>query len=237
MHADDRRRVGRNADTYRDNWVESAERHGFLAIAPEYDRAQFPGDWEYNLGRIARKEESGLVFNAEERWTFSIIDRVFAQVRALTGNRRETFSLFGHSAGGQFVHRYMTFSDSGCVDLAIAANAGWYTMVDDKVAMPYGLAETETDAARVRDALGTRLIVLLGEDDNDPNHRFLRRSSEAMAQGAHRFERGQQFFATAQQYAKTAGLPFAWRLETVPGVAHSNRRIAPAAAKLVGKAD
>ncbi|MCG8544987.1 MAG: hypothetical protein MJE12_12340 [Alphaproteobacteria bacterium] len=226
--------VKRNGAKYRDNWIALADANKFIVVVPEFTKKHFPGSWRYNMGNVFYA--AGGRKPADE-WAYAFIEKIFDALREEHKLTAKRYDIFGHSAGAQFVHRMVLFMPNARIRTAVAANAGWYTMVDDKVAMPYGLAETETDAARVRDALGTRLIVLLGEDDNDPNHRFLRRSSEAMAQGAHRFERGQQFFATAQQYAKTAGLPFAWRLETVPGVAHSNRRIAPAAAKLVGKAD
>ena len=39
------------------------------------------------------------------------------------------------------------------------------------------------------------LTILLGEDDNDPNSKYLRRTPEALAQGAHRLARGRILFA------------------------------------------
>jgi hypothetical protein len=58
-------------------------------------------------------------------------------------------------------------------------------------------------------------------------------NSHKSAHGPHCFERGQTFFATARKYAEGIGARFAWELETVPGVGHSNRKMAPAAAKLL----
>jgi hypothetical protein len=73
------------------------------------------------------------------------------------------------------------------------------------------------------------LTVLLGEEDTDPEHASLRRTPEALAQGAHRFARGQAFFAAGQAASQQLGTSFAWRLETVPGADHDNRLMAPAA--------
>lgn len=224
--------VRRNGDTYRDNWIDLADENKFLVVVPEFSKKAFPGSWRYNMGNVFYA--AGGRKPADE-WAFTYIESIFETLRRDHKLTAEKYDIFGHSAGSQFVHRMVLFMPNARIRTAIAANAGWYTMVDPKVAMPYGLAETETDTARIRDALGTRLIVLLGEADNDPNHRFLRRATEAMAQGAHRLERGQTFFATARKFAEGIGAPFAWELETVPGVGHSNRKMAPAAAKLLGR--
>jgi hypothetical protein len=78
-------------------------------------------------------------------------------------------------------------------------------------------------------ALSLPLTVLLGEADNDPQHPSLRRTPEALAQGATRLERGQRFFATARDYAERQDVPFNWRQVLVPDVGHDNRLMAPAA--------
>lgn len=224
--------VRRNGDTYRDNWIDLADENKFLVVVPEFSKKAFPGSWRYNMGNVFYAAGGR---KPVDEWAFTYIESIFETLRRDHKLTAEKYDIFGHSAGSQFVHRMVLFMPNARIRTAIAANAGWYTMVDPKVAMPYGLAETETDMARIRDALGTRLIVLLGEADNNPNHRHLRRATEAMAQGAHRFERGQTFFATARKFADAIGAPFAWELETVPDVGHSNRKMAPAAAKLLGR--
>jgi len=52
------------------------------------------------------------------------------------------FSMFGHSAGAQFVHRYITFMPQGHLRAAVAANSGWYTLPDQTLKLPYGLKHT-----------------------------------------------------------------------------------------------
>ncbi|MEM9682961.1 MAG: hypothetical protein AAF942_06835 [Pseudomonadota bacterium] len=224
--------TNRNGATYRDNWVELAQRDGFLVVVPEFTKSQFPGSRRYNMGNVFRAAGGR---KPQEEWAFNVIEGVFDDLKSRYGMTADSYDIFGHSAGSQFVHRMVLFMPDARIGTAVAANAGWYTMVDEDVDMPYGLAATETPSERIKDALGTRMIILLGEEDNDPNHRYLRRAPEAMAQGAHRFERGQKFYDTARAYAQAKGIPFDWEIETVPGVAHSNRKMAPAAAKYVGK--
>jgi hypothetical protein len=45
--------------------------------------------------------------------------------------------MFGHSAGAQFVTRFVTFMPQHR-PIAVAANAGWYTTLDDLVEFPTG---------------------------------------------------------------------------------------------------
>ncbi|MEQ8934254.1 MAG: hypothetical protein RIE56_00490, partial [Amphiplicatus sp.] len=98
---------------------------------------------------------------------------------------------------------------------------------DNNAAYPYGLKDSGVDDERLRGLLKKRLIVLLGDADIDPNARSLRRTPEALAQGANRFERGHAFFAAGKKAAEEAGAEFNWSLATAPGVAHDNAKMAP----------
>ncbi|MCX7827494.1 MAG: hypothetical protein N2689_18340 [Verrucomicrobiae bacterium] len=113
----------------------------------------------------------------------------------------------------------------------MAANAGWWTMPDSAVDFPYGLRGSPADEAALKAALQAPLVVLLGTGDTDPNHAHLRRTPEALAQGPHRFARGQRFFAAGKSRAAPLGVPFGWRLGTAPGVAHSNSGMSAFAAQ------
>jgi hypothetical protein len=221
----------RNASHYRDNWTDLSEKYGFLIVAPEFDLADFP-DTAYHRGNTHHNNGGQVVAIERRRWTYPIIDRIFAAVRRITGNRTETFSMFGHSAGGQFVHRYMTFTGGSKVDIAVAANAGWYTMPDKAVKFPYGLGGTAVTDSELRTSFGARMIVLLGERDILLT-RNVRQTPEANRQGRDRLARGRSYFETAKRAAARLNCAFNWRLETVPGVGHKNRGMAtPAAAAI-----
>ena len=45
----------------------------------------------------------------------------FVTVKAATGNRSERYHLYGHSAGAQFVHRFLYFMPDARVAKAVAA--------------------------------------------------------------------------------------------------------------------
>jgi poly(3-hydroxybutyrate) depolymerase len=222
--------VQRNADVYRDNWIAEAEARRVLVIVPEMSQALFPREAGYNFGSMV--DRAG-VWQPTERWAWQVIETIFDAARAGTGSRRQTYALFGHSAGAQFVHRFVMFAPAARYDIAISANAGWYTMPTFEVAFPYGLGTSPLDDKGLMAALQKPVIILLGEADTDPAHPSLRRDAGADAQGLHRFARGQAFFAQASAQAKRRGVSFGWRLETVPGVAHDNAGMAASAARLM----
>lgn len=221
---------GRNADGYRNVWIPLAEEHGFLLVVPEFSREHYPSSRHYHQGNIM--EASGEPVDSA-RWSFVTVEAIFDEVRERSGSTRSRYSIYGHSAGSQFVHRMLLLMPEARIEEAFAANAGWYTFPTGEEEWPYGLGGVVTEEelrVRLRSALARRVTVLLGEADTVTNHRDLRTTPEAMAQGIHRFERGHSFYAAAEAMATALELPFEWTVRTVPDVAHSNRGMAPAAA-------
>lgn len=98
---------------------------------------------------------------------------------------------------------------------------------------PYGLKHTPVTEASLKTCLARDVVLMLGEKDKDPDHSDLRKTGQAMAPGANRFERGHAFFHAMAQQAKQSGAHFGWRLQTVPDVTHSDGRMAPAAAAVL----
>ncbi len=222
--------VNRDADRYRDEWAGLARRYGFIAVCPQFGTADFPGALGYNTGYFTTADGAP---RPRAQWSFAAIEPLFDDVRARFGTDAARYTIYGHSAGSQFVHRYVLFTPEARIERAIAANAGWYTMPDTDIAFPYGLGATPIGAAGLAAALGKPLTVLLGTADTDRQDPDLRKTPEADAQGFHRFERGQAFHARGQDAAMAAGVPFGWNIQFVPGIAHSNAGMAKAAAALI----
>lgn len=217
--------VSRNAQGYRDYWVEAAERHGFVVVAPLFTREAWGGAAAYNLGGVDATDE-------RSRWAFAAIEHLFDEI----ADGRKEYRLFGHSAGGQFVHRFLYFVPNNRVSVAVAANAGWYTTPEwrkDKGVFPWphSLAQARVGEKEARRALGQRLVVMLGDADTDPNAQDLDRSPGSLAQGANRLERGRYFHRLSSALARDINADFRWDLVIVPGVAHSGRRMSAAAAE------
>ncbi|MBI2813654.1 MAG: alpha/beta hydrolase [Opitutae bacterium] len=220
--------VGRNAEEYLADWIELAEQKKFLLVAPEFSKAEFPGEEAFNSGNLFDAAGRAL---PRAQWSYSMIEPMFDTVRARLGSARNDYLIYGHSAGAQFVQRFLYFVPQARVTRACAANAGWYMLPELSRDYPYGLKGTPADAAALRTAFARPVVILLGEADTDPNHAALRHTPEADAQGLCRFARGQYFFARAKTAADAMQAPFHWTLATAPGIAHSNKGMAPFAAR------
>jgi len=221
----------RDAPRYFDDWQKQGEMHGFIVVVPEFTADRFPGSARYNLGWVFDPVTGEM--QPESAWTFSAIEALFDQVVARTGNRSAGYTLYGHSAGAQFVHRFLYYKPDARVTRAIVANAGWYTMPDFGVRYPYGLGEAGVPGTALAATLERDVVVLLGDADTERADDSLRKTPEAELQGPHRYARGQTFFRVARARADRLGVLFNWRIEIVPGATHSNAEMTPRAAHLV----
>lgn len=220
--------VNRNASHYRDNWELLADRYKLLIVAPEFTQKDWPGAKSYNLG--------GVEDNANpEKWTYSVIEHLFDEVR----DGQADYRIFGHSAGGQFVHRLVLMRPDARFSVAMAGNPGWYLMPEwraDKTQFryPYALAgNAKVGEAQARAALAKRLVLFVGEQDTDPDAENLNNTEPAKKQGAGRLERGENFFKAATTLAGEIGVKFAWELVEVPDTAHEGAAMGKAAAEHV----
>jgi len=221
---------GKDADGYRDTWIPEADRYRFIVIAPLFDAAQWPhGDYSYES--VIAKDGA---IRDRALWSFSVVEHLFDAVKTMAANESPRYFIYGHSEGAQFVHRLVLLLPDARYARAVAANAGWYTMPTTTVRYPFGTMDSPITDATLTTSFGRELTVLLGDRDIDPNHKELNRTPPAMAEGVNRFERGHHFYAAAETRARELSVPFAWRLQVVPGAAHQNSRMSgPAAAVLM----
>jgi poly(3-hydroxybutyrate) depolymerase len=224
--------LNRDAGRYRDEWAALAEAGGFLLLVPEFSASKFPGTRWYNFGNLVDDEGRA---TPPQAWSFHAFDRVVATVMHAAHAARPGYILYGHSAGAQFVHRYLLLTGAKRAERVIIANAGSYTLATDRP-FPAGLGGTAADPATLREVFARPVILQLGEADTDPQHSSLPRQDWAVAQGSHRFARGWFFFDAMRRTAAAQGAPFNWRVATVPGVGHSNAGMAAhAASQLFGR--
>ncbi|MCR2832524.1 alpha/beta fold hydrolase [Parerythrobacter lacustris] len=214
--------VNRDGDRYRDEWRELAEEHGFIVAVPNFGRDDFPTTASYNMGNIFDGEGN---VRPREQWSFAAIEPLFDELVCGLDGRQRDYALYGHSAGGQFVHRYVAFAQAPRLRVAVAANSGWYTMPDARE-FPYGWGGTAAGLVDSATALSRPLTILLGTQDTDRNDPNLRRNEAADRQGPNRLARGETFFATGHDSASAAQFDFAWRIAYAPGIAHSNAGMA-----------
>jgi len=221
--------AGRNADEYLESWIEYAKKYGVILMAPEFSKAQFTIS-EYTQGMMV---DSLQKLRPLDQTLFSLLDLLFEYAKDELHLQQETYNLFGHSAGGQFVHRYLQFYQSSRVGRSIAANPGWYTFPDESMEYPYGIHGLISDPAAYRASYYEKvLIVLLGTADTLRTGN-LRVNAQADLQGQNRYERGHYFFDRNKQMAAVAGLSFKWELKEVPDIGHQYQYMSAAAAQLL----
>lgn len=217
----------RNADDYLAAWRGEALSRGFMVFTFEFPEKNYSSSQYIEGGMF---QGSSLLDRSE--WTFSIVEAVFDDIRRDTGSMRNTYDMWGHSAGAQFVHRYVTFMPDARIDRAVCANAGWYTLPDVNIAYPYGLKNTDAATpSRLASLFARKLIVYLGTADTDRSG--LNTSAGAERQGANRYQRGRYYFAEATRICSKGNYSLNWEKYEIAGVAHEFARMAVAAAQIL----
>lgn len=217
----------RDATIQRSNWQSWAQKNNAVVLAPQFDKGPYP-DRLFQWG--------GMEDSDPQHWTFQIVEQLFQKVRRDEHLNAERYFLFGHSAGGQFVHRFTLMMNESHVSIAVAANAGSYTMPTYQDSFfsrgfPWFASEKRLPPARLAEAFSHKMVVMLGEEDTKSDA-LLPKEPEAMAQGEHRFARGQNFYKTALEQAQRLHVDLAWTLQTVPGVGHSPKGTTKQAEKI-----
>lgn len=217
----------RNGDDYRDFWIEAAEQHNLLIIAPTFGNEQYPKAEGYNNGLIVG--EDGAIAQSDD-WLYAVPARVLMALRKAGVTRRAKVRLFGHSAGGQFVHRLLATQAETPFEVAFAANSGWYTLPTLERRFPEGLGGLGLGEAELARWLAWPMVIFAGDQDivtSDPN---LPAQAEALAQGPMRYARAHFMLDFAKAEAAKRGLLCNWSLITVPGIGHDGAAMSRAAA-------
>src|SRR5215472_14644646 len=222
--------VRRNGGDYRDYWLDLVDEARVLAIAIEFPEASFPEYLWYHFGNLHTKDGTP---NPREAWTFGIDARLFEQLRAQGITSRQSYGLFGHSGGGQFVHRMLSFGFRDHVAVAVSANAGTYAMPDLAIPWPFGLGETDIDTDRLRGLLAFPITVMAGTEDVLTTGRFFPKGPRSMRQGATRYQRAQNYVRSGRAAAAALQTSCAWTVIDVPGVGHDGKGMSAAAAPVV----
>lgn len=221
---------GRNAADYLSAWVNLANKNNLLIVAPEFENkfSKYTTN-DYQEGNLFTFFGTK---NPKTEWAYTVVENIFDHITSVNHMTNEQYDIFGHSAGGQFVHRMVMLMPESRIGTAIAANSGFYSFPNENLEFPYGIKHTETD---LRKSYQKRLIVLLGELDNDPRLGTFRTTDLAMEQGAHRLERGTTFFNVNKELNKNHNWIFNWELDTVKQVGHDYKKISEHAVEWITK--
>ena len=216
--------ASRTAEKYINDWLPLVQNRNVVLIAPKFSKESFP---EYVY--LMMSTERGKLLRDESLFLTDSLGLLFDFFKSKLKLSTTTFRLYGHSGGSQFVHRYLLLSDETRIEKVAMANAGFYTFVDDQIPYPFGIKNMNVSAERLEWFLRLKGGVFLGDADNDPKHHSLPAMRKAKKQGRHRFERGTNFFNDLIKLGVEKNLPFRWRYQTVPDVAHNNAAMSLAA--------
>jgi dienelactone hydrolase len=215
----------RNGDDYRDFWIDAAEKHGLLIVAPTFPDEPFPKPEGYNKGLVVSADGA---IAPREQWLYAVPERVLEALRAGGVIDRPVIRIFGHSAGGQFVHRMLATEGGALFAAAMASNPGWCTLPTLERRFPEGLAGLDRDA--LARWLAYPMIIFAGYRDTVTDHPNLPAQAEALAQGPHRYARAHFMLDFARTEANGLGVPCNWHLITVGGIGHDGAAMSRAGA-------
>ncbi len=141
----------------------------------------------------------------------------------------QRLNLFGHSGGGQFVHRLALLHPQRVAALGIGA-AGWYTWPDPQRPWPLGLGAAEGFDTQPALAQFLRLPVRVWVGEHDDGLDEVLRDEPLLSalQGSGRLERARRWVTALHAAAAAAGIEPAIDLRTLPRASHDfsvcNRR-------------
>lgn len=220
----------RNAKGFAKRLEELAVKYNMLIASPEFSTAKYPGACSYQEGNMTDADDSTGHIQERKQWNFDTVDRLVLAIRKRT-HAKGKILLFGHSAGGQFMHRYSLFSEHCTADAILCANAGWFTMPDRTIPFPYGMKDLPVSDKDLARAFARPVTMLMGSLDISRKKPF-RDTPEADAQGMNRMERCTHYFHSCQKKAQELGVPFRWQLQVVDNAAHEGGKMAEGAMKL-----
>ncbi len=215
---------GRNADDYLNAWIELADSNNLLIVAPEFENKFYKYTTnDYQEGNLFTFFGTK---NPKSEWAYTVVENIFDHIKSVNNISNTHYDIFGHSAGGQFVHRMIMLMPESRIETAIAANAGFYTLPYENLKFPYGIKDTGINQKNdLKNAYKKKLIILLGELDNDPSLGTFRTTELAMEQGAHRLERGSYFFKRNKELTDQNEWTFNWEIDTVKNVGHNYEKM------------
>lgn len=223
----------RNALDYLQTFAPIAELYQVFAIAPEFPDNLYPGSEDYNTGVGTDGVPYGGTYSAsewkaEEDYLYSEIEHLFESAKQLLNLTSCGYYIVGHSAGGQFIHRLITFLPHARVIRAVAANSGWYTLaskgngMDINYYMPYGIQGSPLENSDLIGSFSQELTILVGENDTRSSSQdsSVRNTTEANYQGNNRNQRGQFYYQAAVSESLALSTALNWRFDEVPQAGH-----------------
>jgi pimeloyl-ACP methyl ester carboxylesterase len=227
--------LGRNetalevAENFLINFIPAAKRRGVILLAPAFDQQNFgglagPGGGYRGLfGREIQADE--------------FLNRILARYMTTFSNYDGTIYLYGHSAGGQFVSRYVVMHPEK-LNAAVISAAGSYAFPNPKAPWPDGMqplrrtmtwdgdvtpqsVDLRPDPDGWLEASQLPVTVLVGDGDETQLRQSPTQTGTDMVTRARCWV--EEMNALAEAHEKTGKV----RLVAVPGVGHNSAQLSP----------
>ena len=217
----------RNAQDYLSEWRPYIAKKNVIVVAPKFTKESF----KY-FALLEMAQSSGKVNRDESEYINNSISLIFNFIKSKFSLNTQTYSMFGHSAGAQFTHRYMLLSDDKRISSAVIANAGWYTFIST-AEFPYGIknAPIKISSDHIRWYTASKVNLLIGSDD--VGFKSLNTSKGAQIQGNNRFERANNYFNTLIKEAEKNNYVLRWNFKVLDDIDHDYKKITPIAADIL----
>ena len=217
----------RNAEDYLSEWRPYIAKKNVIVVAPKFTKESF----KY-FALLEMAQSSGKVNRDESEYINNSISLIFNFIKSKFSLNTQTYSMFGHSAGAQFTHRYMLLSGDKRISSAVIANAGWYTFIST-AEFPYGIknAPIKIFSDHIRWYTASKVNLLIGSDD--VGFKSLNTSKGAQIQGINRFERANNYFNTLIKEAEKNKYVLRWNFKVLDDTDHDYKKITPIAADIL----
>ena len=221
--------INRDAVGIATYWVSFANANNYVVAAPEFNSNDWSSD-QYILGNMFTGSNGTGSLNPKANWSFNIVEQIHRELFTACSLSDSTYELWGHSAGGQFVHRLAFFLPDNLISRYIAGNSGWYSCPDLAVAFPWGAQNSLLNLAQSDlTAFSNRNLVIMRGTADTLQDSDLNTDPQSEVQGANRYTRAGYFYTSGVKVNQ--GLN--WKIVDVPGVGHSDQLMAVAAGNFI----
>lgn len=217
----------RNAEDYLSAWIPHIKNKNVIVAAPQFNKANFR-----NFFLLEMAESSGNVNKDKSKYINNSISLFFNYIKSKFSLNIETYSMFGHSAGAQFTHRYMLLSKDKRISNAVVANAGWYTFISN-ADFPYGIKSSPIIISdeHLRWFMSNKVNLLIGSEDI--GSKSLNSSKGAKLQGITRVDRANSYFNSLITKAEDSNYALRWNYRVLDNVDHDFKKVTPYAASIL----
>ena len=215
------------ARKYLSRWIRYADEYGLLIIAPVFDTSRF-GNLSGGFGGYRNLFGK---YTPADTFVNKIVNRY--STRTISGSKR--FYLYGHSAGGQFVNRYVVTHPEKVIRAVISA-AGRYSYPTTSSKWPYG-AGTLSKTLKWKDGTKNRVSItknlrnyalaankvsiVIGSKD-------IKKQPKRPAHiGNTRIELANSWTNQMNENAKRYGVSGNVSVHVIPGIGHSSSKLTP----------